>query len=127
MAGKAYILIADDEPDIAAVYQTKLESAGYTVATVANGKEAIASVRSKKPDLVLMDMKMPELDGIDATMQLKEDAATKGVKVVFLTAFSDPVNPSMDVTAAKELGAVDFIRKGISLDEFLARVEKLLA
>lgn len=126
MIDKRLILLADDEPDIVSVYKKALEQAGFSVATASNGKEAIDSANKLRPDLVLMDVKMPVMDGVAATLELKENPATKNVKVVFLTAFSDPNAPEIDVQKAKEMGALDFIKKGLSLAEFIERVKSYL-
>ena len=73
-----------------------------------------------------MDMRMPILGGIEAEMRLKEDPATKDIKVVFLTAFSDPNNPDIDREKAKEIGALDFLEKNIGLDELTEKVRGYL-
>lgn len=122
----ALILLVDDEPDIISVYKAKLEKVGYQVITASDGAQAIRMVSEQHPDLVLMDMKMPVMDGLTAQTKLKEDPATKDVKVVFLTAFSDPMNPEIDERSAKENGAVDFIKKGVSLDELVEKVRGYL-
>ncbi len=123
----ALILLADDEADILSVYQAKLEKVGFRVVTASDGAQAIQVAAEKHPDLILMDMKMPVMDGITAQAKLKENPATKDIKVVFLTAFSDPANPEIDIRTAKEIGALDFIKKGIGLDEFVTKVRGYLA
>jgi len=122
----ALILLVDDEEDILSVYKMKLEKVGFRVITAADGAQAVRLAAEQHPDLILMDMKMPVMDGITAQSKLKEDPATKDIKVVFLTAFSDPTNPEMDVRTAKEVGALDFIRKGIGLDELVTKVRGYL-
>jgi CheY-like chemotaxis protein len=124
---QALILLVDDEADILSVYQAKLEKVGFRVVTASDGAQAIQVAAEKHPDLILMDMKMPVMDGITAQSKLKEDPATKDIKVVFLTAFSDPANPEIDIRTAKEAGALDFIKKGIGLDEFVTKVRGYLA
>ena len=127
MNEKPLILIVDDEPEILKLYEHSLEAAGFEVVTAENGLLGIeAAKREKKPDLILMDIKMPLMDGPEAFVKLKEDQATKNIKIVFLTAFSDIGMPEIDVSYAKELGAADFIKKGIDLDEFVVRVKKSL-
>jgi CheY-like chemotaxis protein len=122
----ALILLVDDEEDILSVYKMKIEKVGFRVITAADGAQAVRLAAEQHPDLILMDMKMPVMDGITAQSKLKEDPATKDIKVVFLTAFSDPTNPEMDVRTAKEVGALDFIRKGIGLDELVTKVRGYL-
>ena len=122
----ALILLVDDEADIIAVYKAKLEKVGFHVITAPDGAQGIQAARDQHPDLILMDMKMPVMDGITAESKLKEDPATKAIKVVFLTAFSDPTSPEVDIKTAKEIGALDFIKKGIGLDEFVTKVRGYL-
>ncbi len=97
------------------------------VEEASNGKEAMEIIDNHTPDLVLMDLKMPVMDGIEAFMKIQETPEIKATKVVFLTAFSDPRTPEIDIRKSKEIGAVDFIKKGISLDEFVERVKGYLA
>jgi len=123
---EALILLVDDEPDILSVYKTKLEREGFSVITAADGTEALRLAAERRPDLILMDMKMPVMDGITAQLELKNNPVTKGIKVVFLTAFSDPAHPETYKEETKEIGALDFIKKGIGLDEFVVRVRGYL-
>ena len=122
----ALILLVDDEADVLAVYKTKLEKTGFTVITAADGAQAVQAAIDRHPDLILMDMKMPVMDGIEAQLKIKENPATKDIKVVFLTAFSDPDNQEIDKEKAKEIGALDFIKKGIGLDELVLKVRGYL-
>ena len=117
------VLLADDESEILDIYSLALQQAGLDVATVSNGEECVKLANERQPDLILLDMKMPILDGAEALHRLKEDPKTKNIKVVFLTAFSDPKLPEVDVAFAKEVGAIDFIRKGIALDQLVNRVK----
>ena len=123
----ALILLVDDEADILAVYKSKLEKVGFRVITAPDGAQAIQMAAEQHPDLILMDMKMPVMDGFTAQAKLQENPVTKGIKVVFLTAFSDPTNPEVDQKTAKDIGALDFIKKGISLDELVMKVREYLA
>ena len=120
------VLLADDEPDILLLYKTKLERAGFRVVTAINGAEAVEIAGAQHPDLILMDVKMPVLDGVAAHDKLKENPATKDLKVVFLTAFSDYSRSEVDEIFAKETGALDFIKKGINLDELVTKVKGYL-
>lgn len=121
------ILMVDDETDLLATYKTKLERSGFRVLTAVNGKEGMETAIANHPDLILMDVKMPIMDGVEAQEKLKNNPATKDIKVVFLTAFSDPARPEVDERLAKENGVLDFIKKGISLDDLVARVREHLA
>lgn len=124
--GLALVLLVDDDKDILEVYKLKLEQAGFRVVTASDGSQAIRLAIEDHPALVLMDMRMPIMNGIEAEMKLKENPATKDIKVVFLTAFSDPTNPEVDREKAKEIGALDFIEKNISLDELTEKVRGYL-
>ena len=121
------ILLADDEQEILDIYSLKLQSAGFTVVVAHDGAECVNIAKQMQPDLILLDMKMPVMDGAEALAQLKEDVQTKDLRVVFLTAFSDPKMPEVDVSLAKEVGAIDFIRKGLSLDQLVDKVKGYLA
>lgn len=125
--GLALLLLVDDEKDMLSVYQTKLQAAGFRVVTASDGAEAIKTAMEKHPALILMDMRMPVMNGIEAEMKLKENPETKDIKVVFLTAFSDPNNPDLDKEKAREIGAIDFLQKGIGLDELVKKVRGYLA
>ena len=122
----ANILLVDDEEEILMVYKKKLERSGFKVFTASNGEEAIALAKSQHPDLMIMDMKMPVMDGITAQQKIRELPELKGLKVVFLTAFSDPMKLEIDEDVAKQVGAVGFIRKGIDLDELVVKVKGYL-
>jgi CheY-like chemotaxis protein len=120
------ILLVDDEEDLISSYKTKLERSGFRVVTASNGQEGVATATATHPDLILMDVKMPVMDGVAAQQKLKSDPATKDIKVVFITAFSDPSRLEIDQDFAKENGAVDFIKKGISLDDLVEKVRAYL-
>ena len=120
------ILVVDDEQEILDVYATKLTMVGYEVSTALNGEEAIKMAKEKKPALILLDLKMPVMDGMTALSKLKEDPETSAIKVVFLTAFSDPNVVDEDVAVAKEVGALDFLKKGIKLEELVSKVRSYI-
>ena len=80
------ILAVDDERHIVRLVQINLEKEGYEVVTASNGREALEKVDSEKPDLVLMDIMMPEMDGFEALKRLKDNSATAGIPVIMLTA-----------------------------------------
>ena len=104
----------------------QLDRAGFRTITASNGEQGIAVAKAQMPDLILMDMKMPVMDGVAAQQALKGDPATTNLKVVFLTAFSDPMHPEVDEYLSKTVGAVDFIKKGIGLDELVEKVKGYL-
>ncbi len=116
------ILLVDDERDILDIYKASLERNGFRVVTAENGLAAFDAAKAEKPDLILLDLKMPTMNGAEFIMKLNADPELKDIKVVFLTAFSDPAFPNMDIKYAKELGAKDFIKKGMSLEELVEKV-----
>ncbi|HVN26479.1 MAG TPA: response regulator [Candidatus Paceibacterota bacterium] len=120
------ILLVDDEPEMLTMYRTKLERSGFVVRVAADGAEAVKMAAELKPDLILMDMKMPVMDGVTAQQKIRENPETNDVKVVYLTAFSDPMKLEADMQLAKGAGATDFIKKGINLDELVERVRGYL-
>jgi CheY-like chemotaxis protein len=121
------ILIADDESEILSMYKQKLTHAGFTVLTVSNGEEACVAVKEYKPDLVLMDVKMPVMDGMTAQQKLRSDTETKHVRVVFLTAFSNHVADQLrDESFTKQSGALGFIQKGEDLNALVSKVREYL-
>ena len=92
------ILVADDDPDIRALLFYLLEDAGHEVSEAANGRSAVHQVQQEVPDLVLLDVLMPIMDGIQVLKQLRDNPETKSLPVVMLTDFSilDEQNPSLE-------------------------------
>jgi CheY-like chemotaxis protein len=121
------ILIADDEQDILALYKTKFEREGFTIFTATNGLDVVALAESIQPDLILMDVKMPKIDGIAAQKKIYENEKTNTIPVIFLTAFSDPIASEIDDSFGKERGVIGVIRKGGDLKDLVNTVKKLLA
>jgi CheY-like chemotaxis protein len=123
------ILIADDEADIRTIIKAKFEAAGYVVREATNGKEALEVVRRDRPDLVIMDVKMPVMNGVEAVSAMKSDDELKDVPVVFLTNFGeeDIENAWIDEKYAKEIGALGHIRKTDDLSVIVERIQGLLS
>ncbi len=126
MDKKTLILLTDDESEILDIYGSALTNAGFEVVTASNGIECLEVAAAKKPDLILLDLKMPVMDGSEVIMKLKLNPETKDIKVVFLTAFSDPMSVGVDERAAKEAGAAGFIKKGLGLNEFVEKAKGYL-
>ncbi len=127
MNNKSLILLVDDEQEILDLYTTVLNNAGLETITALNGQGCLDKVKGPvKPDLILLDLKMPVMDGIETLTRLKENSETKDIKVVFLTAFSDPVFVGIDQKLAKDVGAIDFIKKGIGINEIVEKVKGYL-
>ncbi|HEX9044039.1 MAG TPA: response regulator transcription factor [Candidatus Limnocylindrales bacterium] len=113
------ILVVDDEPKIVAIARDYLEHAGYAVATAATGEDALASIRGKRPDLVVLDLGLPGADGLDVTREIRRDSE---LPIVILTARDDEVDKLLGL----ELGADDYITKPFSPRELVARVRAVL-
>jgi DNA-binding response OmpR family regulator len=113
------ILVVDDEPKIAALARDYLEHAGFAVSTATDGRAAIESVRRTKPDLVVLDLGLPELDGLDVTREIRR---TSTLPIVMLTARDD----ELDKLLGLELGADDYLTKPFSPRELVARVKAVL-
>jgi two-component system, sensor histidine kinase and response regulator len=116
------ILIVDDQPINIKIIQRKIEKAGMEVLVASNGAECIGMVQEHKPDIVLLDIMMPEMDGIETCRKLKEDPETKDTPIIFITAKS----AKEDVLTGLDTGAVDYITKPLELDETLARIRTQL-
>ena len=101
------ILVVDDEPRVREMLEFRLRLFGYEVLTAANGNEALDVAASEKPDLVLLDVMMPELDGFQVCSRLKQNEATRDIPVVMLTAKAE----AKDVTRAFNSGAEDYVVK----------------
>src|SRR5216684_5264555 len=116
------ILVVDDVPDNVEILQLRLESQGYEVATAGDGEAALALVRDQLPDLVLLDIMMPKLDGIATVKQLKSDAALPFIPVILVTARAD----AKDVVAGLEAGGDDYLTKPVDQAALMARVRAML-
>ena len=113
------ILIVDDEPKIVQLARDYLEHAGFAVITAPDGKAALISVRSNKPDLIVLDLGLPQLDGLDVTRSIRKDS---NVPIIMLTARAEET----DKLIGLELGADDYITKPFSPKELVARVRTVL-
>src|SRR5438874_2727377 len=116
------ILVVDDVPDNVDILQMRLESQGYEVTTAGDGEAALAIIRDKLPDLVLLDIMMPKLDGIATVKQLKADTALPFTPVILVTARAD----AKDVLAGLEAGGDDYLTKPVDQSALLARLRAML-
>ncbi|MEK7193676.1 MAG: response regulator [Patescibacteria group bacterium] len=126
---KQVILIVDDEENFREIMSAKLNAVGFDAATAANWKEAIKNARELTPDLILMDIHMPDATGTDLALAIKQDPATKDIKIAFLTSLKDPW-PAMTgdrERVAKELGMEDFLDKTEDLDVTVEKIKAILA
>jgi DNA-binding response OmpR family regulator len=116
------ILIAEDERDIRDLVVLSLEFAGFEVVAAANGVEAVQVAAEQKPDLILMDVRMPKMTGYEACKQLRQDKATQDIPVVFLSAKGQET----EVKKGLDSGAADYIIKPFAPDELARRVREIL-
>jgi len=119
---KKKILIADDEVGIRLSVGRLLEN-DYVVLEAANGAEAVEIARGQKPDLILMDLIMPKMDGYTACSQIKADKETRGIPVIVLTAIGHELNKKY----ATEMGAAGYLTKPFNIKELLKLITSLLA
>lgn len=120
--GKARILIVEDDEDIRELLQYSLGKEGYRVTAVETGEQALEQARSTKPDLVVLDLMLPGVDGWEVCRRLKGDPTTQHIPVVMLTAKGE----ESDVVVGLELGADDYIVKPFSPKVLLARIRAVL-
>jgi signal transduction histidine kinase len=112
------LLIVDDNPTNLEVLCDFLDDAGFEILVAQDGESAIRKVAISKPDLILLDVMMPVIDGFETCDRLKKDPNTRNIPIIFMTALSDPV----DKVKGLSLGAVDYVTKPLQQDEVLARV-----
>jgi len=121
MADKNRILICDDEDALRTILSSELSGAGYEVATAADGEEGVTEIKNRKFDLVLLDIKMPKMDGFEVLKFIKKEQP--GVKVIMLTGFADLKN----AIESKKYGAEDFVSKPYDLVDLLTTIERVLS
>ena len=119
MLDMARVLVVDDEPRIVQLVRDYLERAGFAVSTARTGPEALMRARQDRPDLIVLDLGLPELDGLEVTRRLRRDS---GVPIIMLTARDDET----DKVVGLELGADDYVTKPFSPSELTARVRAVL-
>src|SRR5262249_2727767 len=118
----ARILVIEDERDIAQVLEYNLRQAGYDVTTTFRGDDGVRAARERRPDLVLLDLMLPDTSGTLVCKTLKEEPALKGVPVIMVTARGEEI----DRVVGFELGADDYVVKPFSVRELLLRVQAIL-
>ena len=116
------VLIVDDEEHIVELLSFNMQSAGYKVLKASNGLEAINIAKREKPQLILLDLMLPGLDGLDVCKEIKMDSEIKNISIIMLTAKGE----ELDKVLGLELGADDYITKPFSIRELLARVKAVL-
>lgn len=127
MERRAKILLVDDDPDFVEATKVVLESQPYEVITALGGEEGLKKAREEKPDLILLDVIMPDIDGFQVCQQLKKDLQLSQIPVIMITSFSEKYREtSIGVSQGLSLEAEDFIDKPVAPAELLIRVEKWL-
>ena len=121
MADKSRVLVVDDEDALRTVLGNELSGEGYEVDTASDGDEAISMIQNKKFDLLLLDIKMPKVDGFEVLKFVKKNFPP--VKVIMLTGFADLKN----AIESKKLGAEDFVSKPYDLVDLLTTIERVLS
>lgn len=116
------ILLVDDEPDILEFLSYNLKKEGYTVFTANNGKEAVAVAKKENPQLILLDVMMPDMDGIETCREIRDIPGLKDVMIAFLTARSEDYSQ----IAGFDVGADDYINKPIKPRVLISRIKALL-
>lgn len=116
------ILVADNDQLILTLLNHKFLSRGLNVVLADNGNNAVAEAHKHKPDLIILDLKMPGLDGLEVIRQLRGDAETRDIPVMILSASKNPA----DIEAAKQAGAIDYLTKPFVADTILSRCMKIL-
>jgi len=119
---KPRILVVDDEPDVVHLVEYNLKAADYEVVTAADGEQALKKARAAMPNLIILDLMLPELDGLEVCKLLRRDQSTAAIPIIILTAKS----AEMDRVLGLELGADDYLTKPFSPRELVLRVKRLL-
>ena len=119
---KEKILVVDDEEDILELVRYNLDREGYTVISASSGEDALEAIESDVPDLVILDLMLPGIDGLAVARQLRESQATKDVPIVMLTAKGEEA----DVVTGLEIGADDYVTKPFSPRILIARMKAVI-
>ncbi|HEV7888193.1 MAG TPA: response regulator [Acidimicrobiales bacterium] len=119
---EATVLVVDDDPVIQKLLQVNFEMEGYTVLTASDGLEGLERARAEAPDVIICDIMMPRMDGLEVTRELKGDDATKSIPILLLSAKAQQA----DVAAGQASGADDYVTKPFDPLDLLQRVAGLL-
>ena len=120
---KATVLVVDDDPVIQKLLQVNFEMEDYNVLTASDGEEGLARARNERPDIVVLDIMMPKMNGLEVASALKADPATAMIPVILLSAKAQ----GADIQAGSDTGADDYVTKPFDPLELLERVGSLLA
>ncbi|RKY85295.1 two-component system response regulator [candidate division KSB1 bacterium] len=120
---KRRILIADDEEDFLKAITIRLKSAGYETAVARNGLEVQKECEKEKPDLIVLDIMMPKMDGFEVLRKLKENESLKDIPVIYLTAGEFDISKELDILSM----AQDFMLKTVDSDKIVERINRILS
>lgn len=121
---RKYILVAEDDSFYQNLYKVKLTNEGFDVNVASNGKEAIDEVKKRKPDLVLLDLIMPDKDGFEVLREIRGDPQTKDLKVIVLS----NLGQEEDIKKVKELGVLDYlIKTNVSIQSVVSKIKEHLS
>ncbi len=125
MRDKPLILIIDDEADMRDIVRIKLQSAHFAIEEAASGKEGLEKAAKFLPDVILLDVEMPEMDGVETFYKLQENPQTKNIKILFFTGKRGPTSVIIEANRrfGKEVGSFDYLRKEIDLDDLVKRLQ----
>jgi two-component system cell cycle response regulator DivK len=116
------ILVVEDQEDNRRILRDLLASAGYEIVEAVTGKEGVSMAQMHRPDVIIMDIQMPEMDGYEATRQIKANSALRDIPIIAVTSYA----LSGDDKRAYEAGCVDYITKPFSPRQLLAKIEEFL-
>ncbi len=123
MTAQPTLLVVDDEPEINKLVERMFEKRGYRVLAAADGAEALARVEAERPDLIILDLNLPKIDGWEVCRRLKSDPKTRGIPIIMLTAAHANVD---DAEIALGLGANEYVAKPFVRAVLVHNVERLL-
>jgi DNA-binding response OmpR family regulator len=116
--GSGHIFIVDDNPDNLRILGHVIQDQGYDITLSSNGKDALEFLKNEKPDLILLDIMMPEINGFELCQKIKQNPDFKNIPIIFISAIQN----SKDIIKGFELGAVDYVSKPFNSKELIARV-----
>lgn len=128
-AGKYTVLLVDDDSNFREILRAKLEPEGFVVSEAVDGEDGFDKAKHIKPDLILMDVQMPKMNGVESLSKIKLDPDISNTKVIFFTNYGepDPNSSGLDEKFAKEAGAVGHLRKTEDLSIIISRIKRELA
>src|SRR5512133_2167493 len=118
------ILLVEDDPMVVRIYERKLVKEGFALAVAVNGEDGLAALAKERPDIVLLDIMMPKINGLEMLSRVKADPQYKDLPVVMLTNLGDRAD---DINRCKQLGAEDYwVKVNINLNDLAGKINKIL-